>query len=327
MVGTNPTPARLDALNRRMLAAASEEPELAHDLTELLDETASTETRSDRQLFAAQKIGRRILELGGDYGLVYGWYPAWKNPSGDRAFDPETQRRQLLAAAVPYSWIREQTVLECGAGVAALGLVLAPQNRHWISSDVVVPEEAAVLETQCEPGAGFEYRCVDAITMDGIDDGSVSIVVSRSFFEHLLKPDAEQHLRSAHRVLAPGGELVLYCPAGVGPPSDITNRFPRYDKPLGFHIEEYRCRQIHRMLRAAGFERVRHVFVRSRLTGHLPDALRSQNHLSTPFASALGAAAASTWRFARASPLTQWGWKFFWGHLGATTISVRAKRG
>ena len=320
------TAERLDELNHRMLTAASEESDLVRDLDELLEETNGVEPRSDRQLFRAQRIGRRVLELGGDYGLVYSWYPAWKNPSGDTNFDPEVTHRQLLAAGAPYSWIRERAVLECGAGVAALGLVLAAQNRQWISSDVVVPEEISVLESHCEPGLGFEYRCVDGITMDGVDDGSVDVVVSRSFFEHLLFPDAEQHLRSAHRVLAPGGELVLYCPAGVGPPSDITNRFPRYDKPQGFHIEEYRCRQIHQMLRAAGFARVRHVFLRSRLVGHLPDTLRAHNHLSTPAAATLGAFASFTWRLARASAPSRWAWKLVWGHLGATAISVRATR-
>ena len=316
----------LEQLNRRMMAAASEAPDLAAELVELLDETSSGEPRSDRQLFRAQRIGRRVLQLGGDYGLVYSWYPAWKNPHGNESFDPEATSRHLLAAAAPYSWIREHSVLECGAGVAALGLVLARQNRSWVSSDVVVPQEIGALRHVCDPGPGFEYRCVDGITMDGVSDASVSIVVSRSFFEHLLEPDAEQHLRSAHRVLTAAGELVLYCPAGVGPPSDITNRFPRHQKPMGFHIAEYRCREIHRMLKDAGFSRVRHAFVRSRLVTHLPAAVREQNYLSTPFAALLGRLAGTTWTMARSSAATRSLWKLIWGHLGATAISVRATK-
>jgi len=58
-----------------------------------------------------------------------------------------------------------------------------------------------------------EVLTSEAWQIDGIDDGSVDVVFASNFFEHL--PDKEkllQTLEEVHRVLTPGGRLLILQP-------------------------------------------------------------------------------------------------------------------
>lgn len=78
-----------------------------------------------------------------------------------------------------------------------------------------------------------------------LDDGSVDVVVNFQVIEHLW--DQAQFLRECHRVLAPGGELL------VSTPNRITFS-PGRDTPLNpFHTRELNAAELTELLIEAGF--------------------------------------------------------------------------
>jgi hypothetical protein len=176
------------------------------------------------------------------------------------------------------------------------------------------------------PGDKFSFQLVDAVTLEGVADETFGAVVSRSFFEHLLIEDAVSHVRHVHRVLKRGGDLILECPAGVGPPSDITRSFPEYDSPAGLHIKEYRIGEITDILVNAGFGSIRSILLRSRIMSYLPLSMQQHNVVSPRFVAALERCAQSTWQKMQKSHMRREVWKQFWGHLGAISIRVVARK-
>jgi SAM-dependent methyltransferase len=271
---------------------------------------------------------RRILTTTRCYGLVYAWYSAFKFPYGeDTAANLALYVRQLRAALDSHGWIRGyDTVLEVGCGDEALGLMLARYNRRWIASDVRRPDTLDELTHIFRPVGPMEFQVVNGVTLDGVSDGSVDAVVSRSFFEHLLLDDGRAHIANAFRVLRQNGDLIVYCPAGIGRPSDVTQEFPEYDRPLGLHIKEYRVGEMVTLLRQAGFREIRSRFLRLRGLSRLPSFLLRRNQVPTAVAEAIEACAHRTWGLARRSSVGHAAWNQVWGHLGATSVFLVAKK-
>jgi predicted SAM-dependent methyltransferase len=271
---------------------------------------------------------RRLLILSHNYDLVYEWYPAFKNPHGedvDRSLKGYIQ--SVRAGALAYRWIHGyESVVECGCGAAAVGLELAQYNNKWIASDVVRPPALERLIGIFLPGPAFEFTIMDGITLDQCENESVQAVLSRSYFEHLLPEDALTHLDSVYRVLKPGGEVILSCPAGVGPPSDITNRFPQYKTARGLHMKEYRIAEMNRIMEERGFFHIRSRFIRSGILCKLPGLFQKMNVLDMNTAHVIETLAAVTWPLFRSSALTRTIWKKCWGYLGATSIYVIGRK-
>jgi SAM-dependent methyltransferase len=284
--------------------------------------------RSPIERLTAQRLLREVLIARRCYGLVYGWYEAFKSPHGEGVGDNrELAIQHLRAAADGFGWIRGRgTVLECGCGPESLGLVLARHNQRWIASDIYVPESLESLKEAFGPLGPFEFQLIDGVTLAGVADKSVDVVISRSFFEHLLVDDGLRHLRQAHRVLRSKGQFVCLCPAGIGPPSDVTQEFPEFDSPQGLHIKEYRVRELARELRAAGFSRVSSRFVRLRGLGNLPPAINELNRIPPSVAGVVESVAQATWPLARRSAGGRAIWKKVWGHVGATPLLVIATK-
>lgn len=284
--------------------------------------------RSPIERLTAQQLLRQVLMKRRCYGVVYGWYEAYKAPYGED-FEANLQMyvRHLRAAADGFGWIRGRgTILECGCGAESLGLVLARHNQRWIASDIYEPEALDRLKEIFGPVGPFEFQLINGVTLDGVPDGSVDVVISRSFFEHLLIDDGLEHLRQAHRVLKSGGQFVCLCPAGIGPPSDVTQEFPEFDSPQGLHIKEYRVGELADELAAAGFAKVRSRFIRLRGLGRLPPELNARNVVPTGVAGMVEAAAQSTWTLARRSARGRGLWKKAWGHVGATPLLMIATK-
>ena len=304
---------------------------LACDLEDFLIPYSGGEQRvprSDRELFQAQVLRRQLLIATRNYGLVYEWYPLFKNPFGaNLAKVIPTHVHHIRSAARGYRWISGyDSVLECGCGPEALGLELARYNKRWIASDIVLPRGLTELIEVFSPGQTFEFTPMDAITLSQVEDGSVEVVFSRSLFEHLLRDDAMTHLNSAYRVLKPGGKLVIACPARVGPPSDITNRFPGYSVAAGLHIREYRVDELAKMLDEMGFGWFRSRFVRSRLVGAFPVCIQRLNALPVALSARLESVAHGSWSFLEKTAFGRKLWKGLWGHIGATSIIMIASK-
>ena len=79
--------------------------------------------------------------------------------------------------------------------------------------------------------------------------------------EHLHPEDAEAQLRAVAAALAPSGVYVCITPNALSGPHDISKHFDPV--PTGLHLREYTNAELRRLMRAAGFGRVRG-FVRTR---------------------------------------------------------------
>jgi len=76
-------------------------------------------------------------------------------------------------------------------------------------------------------------------------------------FEHIPPDQIAEYLRRIHSLLVPGGQLLTITPNWHTRPSDVTGDVcaPRTE-PAGLHLKEYTLREVTRLLRAAGFQRV-----------------------------------------------------------------------
>jgi SAM-dependent methyltransferase len=96
-----------------------------------------------------------------------------------------------------------ETVIELGAGYCDfINQFPAP---HKIAFDLN-PE----MRPFCAPDV--ELRIEDAVALEGIQEASVDLVFASNFLEHLVESDIHRILDNIHRVLRPGGRLMLIQP-------------------------------------------------------------------------------------------------------------------
>lgn len=133
-----------------------------------------------------------------------------------------------------------RTVLEAGCGEGYGADMIADVARRVIGLDY---DESAVAHVRAR------YPRVDIrrgnLADLPLDDASVEVVVNFQVIEHLW--DQGRFLRECHRVLAPGGELL------VSTPNRITFS-PGRDTPLNpFHTRELDAAELTELLVEAGF--------------------------------------------------------------------------
>ncbi len=164
--------------------------------------------------------------------------------------DPDAERRQvqrLMHLLRPYLG-RDTEYVEFGAGTCVLASEVA---RHVRRARAV--EIAAQIPADVTPPANFALVLYDGWTLD-LDAGSVDLVFSEQFLEHLHPDDARHHLELVHRMLRRGGRYVLRTPERWTGPHDISRWFS--DEPQGFHLREWSYREVAAEARAVGFEQV-----------------------------------------------------------------------
>ncbi|MGX6513182.1 class I SAM-dependent methyltransferase [Rhodococcus sp. SJ-2] len=133
-----------------------------------------------------------------------------------------------------------RTVLEAGAGEGYGADMIADVATHVIGLDY---DESAVAHIRAR------YPRVDIrqgnLAELPLDDASVDTIVNFQVIEHLW--DQDQFLRECHRVLTPGGELL------ISTPNRITFS-PGRDTPLNpFHTRELDATELTELLVDAGF--------------------------------------------------------------------------
>jgi SAM-dependent methyltransferase len=122
---------------------------------------------------------------------------------GERAWKDEVWT--ILCRKVFARWIsKDATVLDLGAGYCEF--VNHVEARRRIAVDLN-PETARVA------AHGVEVRAVSATELGFLADGEVDVVFSSNFLEHLAnKDEVAKLLNEAHRVLKPGGRIILMGP-------------------------------------------------------------------------------------------------------------------
>ena len=133
-----------------------------------------------------------------------------------------------------------RTVLEAGAGEGYGADMIADVAAHVIGLDY---DESAVAHIRTRyPRVDMRHGNLAELPLD---DESVDVVVNFQVIEHLW--DQAQFLRECHRVLAPGGELL------ISTPNRITFS-PGRDTPLNpFHTRELNAAELTELLEEAGF--------------------------------------------------------------------------
>ncbi len=88
-------------------------------------------------------------------------------------------------------------------------------------------------------------------------DGPWSLVYWNDVLEHIPPDEIGDWLERICRMLPPGGQLVTVTPNWHVRPSDVTSMlWPPRTEAAGLHLKEYTLREIHAMLRRAGFAHV-----------------------------------------------------------------------
>lgn len=137
--------------------------------------------------------------------------------------------------------------LEIGAGDCELSRRVAREAKSVYAVDI------------CDQTREPLPPNVSLVLSDGRDiavpEASVDVAFSDQLMEHLHPDDAAAQLASVHRTLKPGGVYVCITPNRLYGPSDISAYFD--DVARGFHLREYTVFEVKRVLKDAGFSRVK----------------------------------------------------------------------
>ncbi len=88
-------------------------------------------------------------------------------------------------------------------------------------------------------------------------DDRCTLVYWNDVFEHIPPDEILDYLKAIRARLVPGGQLITITPNWHVRPNDVTGDFcPPRTTAAGLHLKEYTLREVTRLLRQAGFERV-----------------------------------------------------------------------
>jgi SAM-dependent methyltransferase len=188
--------------------------------------------------------------------------PGKRGPRAERpaevAYDTGLQSFTLesLNSAVNYhAWIRDMVTPYLGDHPIEIGPGLGDYAADWLARGLpritlseIDPSRRALLDKRFGGDPRVSVRDIDVLAPV---DANHSALVAINVLEHI--EDHVGALRSAHRLVRPGGAVVMFVPA-------FPFAMSRFDRAVG-HVRRYRLRTLREAYAAAGLrlERIHHV--------------------------------------------------------------------
>jgi len=137
---------------------------------------------------------------------------------------------------------KEVLDIACGTGYGA-PIFAAAGVKGYRGMDISA-EAIEMAETRYRVSPKISFMLGDACRLEGIEDGTIDVVVSFETIEHLADP--RRFLAGLRRVLVPGGTLIVSTPnRAVRDPSGNLNSTPANP----FHLREWNTSEFTQLLR------------------------------------------------------------------------------
>jgi ubiquinone/menaquinone biosynthesis C-methylase UbiE len=156
------------------------------------------------------------------------------------------RRREFLLAEVS----RGDRALDVGCGTGEFTAVLAGAGAAAVGVDVA--EAALRRARKAHPELDFRLVAIDGPLP--FDEESFDVVWASEVIEHIA--DTGRWLSEVHRVLAPGGRLLVSTPSH-GRLRVALGGVERFSEPLGDHLHLYTRASLNAVLNEFGFADVR----------------------------------------------------------------------
>jgi len=187
------------------------------------------------------------------------YYEASQYRTGRRTF-VNGRHEQIVAMLTELGVPRAATVLDAGCGPGNLVPEFARRHARVLAMDTS-PRMLAIARANAASYDNVEYR-VGSIEALPFADGSFDLVCSAGVIEYL--PDCQQAIQEMHRVLRPGGQLILPTTNALAPahwlrrPMEIAARIPPVTRAFGLRPGDYklyfhRIPRFRQQVRDAGF--------------------------------------------------------------------------
>lgn len=145
---------------------------------------------------------------------------------------------------------KDMTILEIGSGNMGLIKLLAVKVRSIITIEATKPEISEISEFS-------NLRIVESgMPPYDLKDGSVDLVFTSHFIEHLHPEDARAHFAEMKRLLRKGGVYICITPNRLYGPHDVSRRFQN-SVACGLHLKEYTYSDVRGLFRDYGFGNIR----------------------------------------------------------------------
>ncbi len=136
---------------------------------------------------------------------------------------------------------RSKKVLDIGCGDGTLAIACAGTGNEVVGLDV---SEVAIAQAKSNKSESIKasFLLADARDMQGFQNESFDIAVSKDVIEHLPEKDLKPHLMEVYRVLKQNGRYLLFTPSKV-----------LGDLSLGAHLKMYGLQDLIPTLRQINF--------------------------------------------------------------------------